>query len=261
MAAVSQPFRAPTVDLSPPTASAVEELPSYDDARAHALTSNLQRGSSTLRRDSYISEHSFSIRTGKGIPWLTMHLRSRATSAKYLPLYCNRDVIRGDVTLQLQADMRVKAIVLKVRMDQATEWQNDLICWQYRCTVSEQGSVPHHDIILDVEHFLWTPDGGAPFGVLSKGRHVIPIIFRIPHEIPNPKESGTMAALPPTFSESGGSAVYVNYTVREQYCRGILIAELNLIHSSPSVFESRDRRLAGSERFPFIIHTLTELTG
>ncbi|KZV63882.1 hypothetical protein PENSPDRAFT_757641 [Peniophora sp. CONT] len=215
MAAVSQPFHAPTLDLSPPPAAAVEELPSYDASRAHALTSNLRRGpyvserpfspsadeyahevTSDLRRDPYLSEHSFSIRTAKGVPWLTMHLRSRATSAKYLPLYCDRDKIRGDVTLQLQADMRVKAIVLK-----------------YRCTVSEQGSVPHRDIVLDMEHCIWAPSGGASFGVLHKGRHVMPFMFLIPDEVPNPKEPGTMAALPPTFSERGGSSVYVDYTL------------------------------------------------
>lgn len=88
--------------------------------RAQAVISSLRRGAHTVgsdsRQDPYTSERSLSIRTAKGVPWLTMTLRSRATSAKYLPLYCDRDVIRGDVTLDLQEDMRVKDIVLKVRI-------------------------------------------------------------------------------------------------------------------------------------------------
>ena len=76
---------------------------------------HLRTTTSDVRRpDPYTSKRSFHIRTTKGVAWLTMTLRSRATSAKYLPLYCDRDVIRGNVALELQEALRLKAIVLKV---------------------------------------------------------------------------------------------------------------------------------------------------
>ncbi|VDB85707.1 unnamed protein product [Peniophora sp. CBMAI 1063] len=190
-----------------PAVVAVEELPSYEDARAEATASRRRRSapipfatyidahhrrtttSDVRRPDPYISERSFHIRTTKGVAWLTMTLRSRATSAKYLPLYCDRDVIRGNVTLELQETMRLKAIVLK-----------------YRCVISGQ----IQQVVLDKEQNIW-PQDSAQTGFLPRGKHVMPIEFPIPHEVPNPRRPGQMIDLPPTFTEGGGSAVYIDY--------------------------------------------------
>lgn len=95
----------PEQQLNSPSVQAFEEaLPNYADIEP----------SSPSIDASYSTLHSFYLRSGKAKPWLTLELRSRATSAKFLPLYCDRDVITGDVKLDLPSDEKIKGLTLTV---------------------------------------------------------------------------------------------------------------------------------------------------
>ncbi|VDB85709.1 unnamed protein product [Peniophora sp. CBMAI 1063] len=166
------------------------------------------------------TEHSFTIGSTKGIPWLIVHLRSRAVAPESLPLYYGHDTIRGDVTLELQEGMKLKAIVLK-----------------YCCKVAYNGT------ILEAVHDVWRGEAGATFKLLPQGRHVIPIEFPIPYETSHPQEPGKSITLPPTFVEGGGSDVNISYTLSISVQRGGLQASKKVtlgvcyfprsVHSTP----------------------------
>jgi hypothetical protein len=100
---------------TPLSVDAPESLPDYVDIHTDAPPPP-EPAPPRQAESPFTTLHSFSLRTGKGRPWLTLNLNSRATSAKFLPLYCDRDVISGDVQLDLPAAERLKGITFTVRL-------------------------------------------------------------------------------------------------------------------------------------------------
>ena len=74
-------------------------------------------GYSELTTGVYKTVHEFHIRNNKAKPWLTLRLRSRATEARYLPVYCDGDAITGELVLDLEGDEKTKGITLTVRRE------------------------------------------------------------------------------------------------------------------------------------------------
>ncbi|KAI0034729.1 hypothetical protein K488DRAFT_44744 [Vararia minispora EC-137] len=168
-----------------------EVLPDYADIRTDVPPSLPSSAPDAASVNQFTTLHAFYLRTGKGRPWLTLNLRSRATSAKYLPLYCDRDVITGEVLLDLPAPERLKGITFTFRG--SVQWTG-----------------------LDEEFFLqqvvnlWSPPHGAATGDLAAGAHKFAIDFLIPTEISSSQSSVENPRLPPSFTERA-SPVYVNY--------------------------------------------------
>ena len=80
------------------------DLPSYADVRSS------QSSSAALR-----TEHTFSLNTVKGNPWISLHVTSRAPSPKTLPVFRDGDEIVGSVKINLDKPESCKGITIAVR--------------------------------------------------------------------------------------------------------------------------------------------------
>lgn len=77
-------------------------------------------GYTELGSGIFKTDHEFFIRNNKSKPWLTLKLRSRATEAKFLPVYCDGDSVTGELILDLESDEKTKGISLTVRRQSLT---------------------------------------------------------------------------------------------------------------------------------------------
>ncbi|KZV63883.1 hypothetical protein PENSPDRAFT_656964 [Peniophora sp. CONT] len=161
-----------------------EELPGYTELGTGALK----------------TEHEFFIRNNKAKAWLTLKLRSRATEAKFLPVYCDGDSVTGEVVLDLESDEKTKGITLTLRG-----------------SITETGQ--DEEFFLEKVVDLWKAPDGASSGVIKKGRHTLPILVPIPSHGTNPRNSQSSFPLPPTFSERASPA-YINYQVSVSLKKG-----------------------------------------
>ncbi|KAA1477188.1 hypothetical protein DENSPDRAFT_808294 [Dentipellis sp. KUC8613] len=209
------------------------ELPSYTRIPSSADT----RGpASTLSTQHRIRLES---RDSKTRPWLTLLLRSRAPDAKGLPLYFDRDVIKGKVMVDLEKPETVKGIAVTLRAGITAVGQEE-------------------DVFLEETHTLWSAaDGNA-----SKltGKHEWPFKIALPADTlasQNPKLPRERWALPPSFSERA-SPTYIDYRLVVTVRRGVLRVNNTLTTSfgyrprsaaqPPSVL----RLLAYQERSPLL---------
>lgn len=81
------------------------ELPAYT-----------QPGSSTghehVSRERQI--HTYHLQNGNKVPWATLRMKSRAPSARSLPIYFEGQSVTGQVELDLRKPERIKAVIVSV---------------------------------------------------------------------------------------------------------------------------------------------------
>lgn len=58
--------------------------------------------------------HTYALNDGKGRPWLTLNMSSRAPSSVCLPQFYEGDSIRGSVSLRLEKESQVKTVTITV---------------------------------------------------------------------------------------------------------------------------------------------------
>ena len=88
-----------------------EQLPSYQ-----AVNTGVIRATSppATRGIASRTKHSYSRETGKGKPWLTLNVTSRAVSPKVLPVFRDDDEISGEVKIDLDKPESYKGITVNV---------------------------------------------------------------------------------------------------------------------------------------------------
>lgn len=64
-------------------------------------------------------EHVYTTEDGKGRPWLTLNIASKASSPSHLPLLLEGEPIVGTVSLDLTEDAKIKSVSISVRLNLA----------------------------------------------------------------------------------------------------------------------------------------------
>ena len=100
---------------APDEGSGVDALPSYSPASApdSGSTAHVPTASTA----PLPTEHTYTLNTQKGQPWLTLRLRSRApggNAQKALPVFRDGDVIAGEVSVVMDKPDAAKGISVSV---------------------------------------------------------------------------------------------------------------------------------------------------
>ena len=61
-----------------------------------------------------LAVHTFELKDGKGRPWLTLSVSSRAPSPSCIPHFYEGDEVRGVVNINLEKEMQVKSVTVMV---------------------------------------------------------------------------------------------------------------------------------------------------
>ncbi|KAL5486115.1 hypothetical protein ACEPAI_7159 [Sanghuangporus weigelae] len=187
---------APALLLSGEGVEQHEQLPSYSDANTKAASPTASSSA------AFRTQHSYSLETGKGKPWLNLNVTSRAVSAKVLPVFRDDDEISGEVKINLDKPESYKGVTINILGEFTTVGQE---------------SIP----FLDLSTNLWSP---SPSASKLSGSHTWPFSMGLPKEVhvsTAPKEPGKNYPLPPTFSERASPA-YIDYKIIVTVKRGML---------------------------------------
>jgi len=195
------------------------DLPSYTSATSHP-------------------EYSISLDT-KGRPWLSIFVRSRATTATTNPIFLQGDVIKGRVEIDLKSNEAIKSITLETLAGTTFVGQEE-------------------EFFLKVSQTMWAPSPGTPAKLT--GKHSWPFEYTLPSEVRvvDPKTGvASMYPLPPNFSERA-SPSYIMYKLVVTVKRGIFKVNQVLtcnISYTPVIKGERPsalRELSYSENIPLL---------
>ncbi|KAA1477189.1 hypothetical protein DENSPDRAFT_884883 [Dentipellis sp. KUC8613] len=167
-------------------------LPSYSLASAPSIAQSLST--------PYQSEHQYSLENSKGLPWASLHIRSRSPSSHSLPLYFEHDVISGSVSLDLGKPDGIRGVMITVQ-------------------AGATGVGQRLEIFMETSQTLWSQPSGK-----LQGNHTWPFSITLPREIAISESRNApprVYQLPPRFSERG-SLAHIDYKLFVTIRRGIL---------------------------------------
>ncbi|THH15557.1 hypothetical protein EW146_g4933 [Bondarzewia mesenterica] len=138
----------------------------------------------------YNCKHKVSLENSKGRAWVSLLVNSRAQNANHMPLFFDRDVISGEVQVNLDKAESIKGITVTMRAGTTAVGQDE-------------------ELFLDDTRTLWTPTSSSKL----MGTHAWPFSVSLPVDTVvtiSPKTSPRLYALPPSFSERASPA-YIDY--------------------------------------------------
>ncbi|EIN10162.1 hypothetical protein PUNSTDRAFT_132267 [Punctularia strigosozonata HHB-11173 SS5] len=209
-----------------------DDLPAYSGAQSQ------QHPSAAARRE--LVSHEVHIEDGKGSPWFTLKLRSRARDAKFVPEFWEGDTITGSVELDLQKPDAIVAITVSIMgVAILPKWASGPSLHFHRETYT----------LWRAEQDDLNPPGFNPSAVSSTpaskkslklvGQYTFPFSFKLPREVTYtlPKtiahkagDDGTPKTyrMPPTCEDVGGQfSIYYHLEVHVQRGRFRIDTRLN----------------------------------
>ncbi|TFY77721.1 hypothetical protein EWM64_g6292 [Hericium alpestre] len=149
--------------------------------------------------NSLSCRHKLVLDGAKERPWLTLYLRSRASSPKSTPLFFDKDVIKGKVLVDLDKPETIKGVSITLRAGITAVGQEE-------------------DVFLDKTCTLWSASDSSSSKL--QGQHEWSFQMAIPNE-PTSKSPRGRFPLPPSFSERA-SPTYIDYRFVVTVRRGVL---------------------------------------
>ncbi|KAI0052249.1 hypothetical protein FA95DRAFT_1483827 [Auriscalpium vulgare] len=196
---------------APYEAHAPEALPEY------ALTSPTSSPTIQHAGVSISREHTFSLKNKNARDWITLVVRNRAQNEKHLPLFFDRDVIAGEIHMDLDKAETLKGVTIGVQSYVLRSVRLTVRLLQITAATTAVGQ--EDEPFLDLVEPVWTPEGGS--GKL-KGKYTWPFSITLPPDTSvalTPKSTPQRYALPPTFSERASPA-YIDYKLSVTVRRG-----------------------------------------
>ncbi|KZS92448.1 hypothetical protein SISNIDRAFT_455645 [Sistotremastrum niveocremeum HHB9708] len=206
-----------------------QELPSYTPRR----TSDSARS---------LTEHTYSLSNRHSVPWITLRFKSRASSARLMPVFGAGDQVQGTVELNLERPDHIESIVVTIRgevmnpSDRARDFLNS------STTVWDLSKGDPND-------------AHKPATAKLRGAYSWPFSFSLPTTVDIPTSSGnTTFPLPQTYKGLAHIAYRLVVTVGRGRLRvdnelGANIGYLSVIRAEPP---SALRQLAYMERSPLL---------
>ncbi|TFY55326.1 hypothetical protein EVG20_g9363 [Dentipellis fragilis] len=118
-------------------------LPAYSLASAPSIAQSLST--------PYQSEHQYSLENSKGLPWASLHIRSRSPSSHSLPLYFEHDVISGSVSLDLGKPDGIRGVMITKRV---------VIYLGVQVQAGATGVGQRLEIFMETSQTLWSQPSG-----------------------------------------------------------------------------------------------------
>ncbi|KDR85823.1 hypothetical protein GALMADRAFT_234914 [Galerina marginata CBS 339.88] len=148
-------------------------------------------------------EHHSFLETAKGRKWLSMSVKSRATSAASLPIFFEGDTISGRVMVDLDQEEHIKGVSISIQAGTTLVGQEE-------------------DLFLKEEQRLWT-------GSKLNGKHSWPFTFELPKTVSLKENTKSRTfPLPPHFTERASPA-YIDYKLVVTVKRGFLKVNQTLV--------------------------------
>ncbi|THH15562.1 hypothetical protein EW146_g4934 [Bondarzewia mesenterica] len=211
MAQEPPPYTPPTRRRHPRSNIA---LPGYPAVSASASTDS----HSTL--GTFRCQHRYSLETSKGRPWVTLTVHSRSPNSNLLPLFFERDIISGSISLDLAKPDSIRSINISIQAGTTALGQQQ-------------------EVFLETSQTIWSQPSGKLQGFHSWTFSIsIPTTVSLP-EPRNPQPR--VFHLPPRFSERGG-LVHIDYKISVTVKRGMLAVNstlgTNFVYLPKSVAEA-----------------------